>query len=63
LGGISKKVKVFAHVALASSAFGTTTKSVIVQVVARFLKLVTEAVVGVFEVETGERSQKAHGVC
>ncbi len=47
LSGVAKEIKILAHVALARSAFA---KSVVIEVVAGFLKLVTQAIVGIIEV-------------
>jgi hypothetical protein len=52
---VAKEVEISSYRTLAGAAFSPATKCIIVQVVASLLKLIAQAIIGVFEVDA-ERS-------
>ncbi len=51
LSGITKEIEVSSDSAAIISTFSASTKSVVVEIVTSLLESVTEAIVGIFEVE------------
>lgn len=51
LGSVPKKVEISSDGATIVSALGAPTKGIVVQVISRLFKLVTEAIIGVFKVQ------------
>lgn len=55
MSGIAKEIEIFSDITFVGRPLGATTKGIIIEVVASFLELVAEAIVGIFEIKSEMR--------